>query len=91
MTRNDLMRKLHEATHLSLAQSLELLNKLGSIIAAELLQGGEVSIPEVGKLVVKETPARKGRNPTTGEAIDIPAGQKVVLRMSRDLKNALRG
>jgi DNA-binding protein HU-beta len=91
MTKNDLMRKLHEATHLSQAQSLKLLNKLGDIIAAELLGGGEASIPGVGKLHVKTRAARKGRNPRTGKAIVIPERRAVVFTAGKAIKDALRG
>ncbi|MDR1359467.1 MAG: HU family DNA-binding protein [Deltaproteobacteria bacterium] len=89
MTKNDLVRKLHEETPLSLAQALELLNKLGEILAAELLGGGEASIPGVGKLRVKTRAARKGRNPRTGKALDIPERRAVVFSMGKDLKAAL--
>lgn len=61
-----------------------------SVIAAELLGGGEISLPGVGKLKVKETAARKGRNPKTGEAIDIPARNKVVFAACKELKEAMK-
>lgn len=62
-----------------------------SVAAAELLAGGEVSLPGLGKLKVKETNARTGRNPRTGEAIEIPAGRKVVFSSGKDFKEALHG
>ena len=62
-----------------------------SVAAAELLAGGEVSLPGLGKLKVKETNARTGRNPRTGEAIEIPAGRKVVFSPGKDFKEALHG
>lgn len=65
-------------------------NAICSVIAAELLGGGEISLPGVGKLKVKETAARKGRNPKTGEAIDIPARNKVVFAACKELKEAMK-
>lgn len=62
-----------------------------SVAAAELLAGGEVSLPGLGKLKVKTTNARTGRNPRTGEAIDIPAGRKVVFTPGKEFKEAFRG
>ena len=62
-----------------------------SVAAAELLAGGEVSLPGLGKLKVKDTNARTGRNPRTGEAIEIPAGRKVVFSPGKDFKEALHG
>jgi DNA-binding protein HU-beta len=91
MTKKDLVAKLHEETHLSLAQSMDLLNKLGDIIAAELLGGGEVHLPAVGKLYVRARPARTGRNPRTGATLSIPAGKKLSVRATKDLLEALKG
>lgn len=60
------------------------------VAAAELLGGGEVSLPGLGKLKVKETNARTGRNPKTGEMIDIPAGRKVVFTPGKEFKEAFK-
>ena len=47
-------------------------------------------LPGVGKLKVKATAARKGRNPKTGESINIPAGQRVTFSPSKELKEAMK-
>ena len=52
---------------------------------------GRFLCPGLGKLKVKETNARTGRNPRTGEAIEIPAGRKVVFSPGKDFKEALHG
>lgn len=62
-----------------------------SVAAAELLAGGEIFLPGLGKLKAKETPARTGRNPRTGESIEIPAGLKVVFIPGKSFKEASRG
>lgn len=67
------------------------LNAYGDVAAAELLGGGEVPIPGVGKLVTAERAARKGRNPQTGEEIIIPARKAIAFRPTKDLKAALAG
>lgn len=66
------------------------LKSLCEVAAAELLGGGEVPLPELGKLKVRETAAREGRNPRTGESLHIPAGKKVVFLPGKDLKEALK-
>ena len=90
MTKADLIKLWQEATGLTGKQAGESLERLGDILAAELLAGGDVPIPRVGKLVVRTTAARAGRNPKTGEAIEIPAGKKIVLNVGGDLKSALK-
>jgi DNA-binding protein HU-beta len=47
------------------------------ILETELKNGGEVTLPGIGKLKVKTRPARVGRNPATGVSIQIPAKRVV--------------
>lgn len=75
---------------LSLAQHGALLESLCGIMTAELLGGGEVPLPGIGKLKTKLVPAREGRNPQTGEKIAIPARRKIMLAVSKDLKESLQ-
>lgn len=60
-----------------------------NVARKELLAGGEISLPGLGKLKVKETSAREGRNPRTGEVIEIPAGKKVVFVPGSAFKSEL--
>ncbi len=66
------------------------LEAFGKVTAAELLGGGEITISSIGKLKVKTTSARTGRNPRTGEKIEIPAGRKIVFMPFREFKDALK-
>ena len=61
-----------------------------SVAAAELLAGGEIPLPGLGKLKVKGTSARTGRNPKTGEVIEVPAGRKVIFAPGKDFKVAFK-
>lgn len=90
MTKAELVKAFQEATELTGVQAGEYINRLGDIMASELLGGGDVPLPGVGKLVVKGTAARKGRNPKTGEAIEIPAGKKVALKVGKELKESFK-
>ena len=47
------------------------------------------TIPGLGKLVLVQRAARKGRNPATGETIDIPAKQVVKFRIAKCAKDAI--
>jgi len=75
----------------SLAVVEKMLDALGDVAAAELLGGGEITLPSLGKLKIRKTAARTGRNPRTGESLPIPAGKKVVFVPSKELKEALHG
>jgi len=54
-----------------------------------LKKGNRIRIPGLGILQVKQTKARMGRNPATGEPIKIPAKRKVAFRVSKDLKESV--
>ena len=47
------------------------------------------TLPGIGKLVVMQRKARKGRNPATGEAIKIPAKKVLKFRIAKAAKDAI--
>ena len=49
------------------------------------------TLPGLGKLELKNRKARKGRNPKTGEEIDIPAKRVVKFRVAKAAKDAILG
>jgi DNA-binding protein HU-beta len=51
-------------------------------------RGGELPLPGIGEVMVKDRPARTGRNPATGEAIEIPAKRAVHLVPANMLQEA---
>ena len=54
-----------------------------------LKAGERVRIGGLGIIQVKDRPARMGRNPATGEAIQIQASRKVAFRPAKELKEAI--
>ena len=56
-------------------------------IKKQLLDGDRVHIVGFGTLEIVERRARRGRNPATGKAIELPARQALVFRPSRALKS----
>jgi DNA-binding protein HU-beta len=54
-----------------------------------LKAGDRVRIGGLGILQVKDRPARMGRNPATGEAIQIEASRKIAFRAAKELKDAI--
>jgi DNA-binding protein HU-beta len=61
---------------------------IGAIVGAAK-KGEEVNLPGFGKFKVKDSPARTGRNPSTGEPIDIAASRKLAFSAAKQLKDAL--
>ncbi len=65
---------------------------LGDLVAAttkHLKAGDKIRLTGLGILQVKSRPARMGRNPATGEAIQIAAGRKIAFRPAKELKDAV--
>jgi DNA-binding protein HU-beta len=65
-----------------------LLNDLIGLITKHLKKGERIRIAGLGILQVRARAARMGRNPATGEPIQIKAGKKVAFRASKELKLA---
>ena len=61
----------------------------GAAAQKELKKGGEITLPGIGKLYVDHKEARKGRNPKTGETIDIAAKNAPKFSASKALKDAI--
>lgn len=65
------------------------LKTTADVIAAELQEGGEVPLPGLGKIGVKQREARTGRNPKSGEEIAIPAKRVPHFSAAKALKDAV--
>ena len=89
MTKAELIAAYAEATGQSKVAADEQIERLCDIVAAELLGGGEVTLPRLGKLKTFSRAARKGRNPKTGAAIDIPAKRAVKFYAGKSLRDSL--
>ncbi len=90
MTKKDLIAKIAEDIDFRKADVEKVLDSLGGVAAAELLGGGEVPLPGLGKLKAKERKAREGRNPQNGKPVHIPAKTVVTFGASKELKVALK-
>ena len=62
---------------------------LSEIAYREVRGTGEITLPGIGKLVKKDRAARMGRNPMTGESIQIPAKVVVKFRVAKAAKDAV--
>ncbi len=92
MTRSQLIAEIAERADLRRATVRRVLDAFATVAAEELAGDPPGEVPlgrELGKLVVLERAARKGRNPQTGEIIEIPARKAVRFRESRVLREAL--
>ncbi|ASN38455.1 MAG: HU family DNA-binding protein [Paeniglutamicibacter terrestris] len=91
MNRSELVAAVAEKTGNSQVAVNGVLDAVFDVFVSQISKGEKVSIP--GWLAVERTDraARTGRNPQTGEAIQIPAGHSVKLTAGSKLKAAVSG
>lgn len=90
MTKDEFAKKIKEQLNLSSqAVALEVINKVADTIVEAVKSGDEITLPNVGKFSAVERSARKGRNPLTGETIEIPAKKAVKFKVSNSIKKAI--
>ena len=70
-------------------QAKALVDSVFAAITSAAVKGEEVSLPGFGKFKVQDKPARTGRNPSTGAAIQIAASKKLVFQPAKALKDTL--
>jgi DNA-binding protein HU-beta len=88
-TKKELIDILSECTQQSKAATEAFVDALGPALQASLAAGGEAILPGIGKFTVKDKPARTGRNPQTGAAIEIAARRVPAFSPAKVLKDAL--
>ena len=89
MTKNDLAEGIAQRTGLAGTQARQALESAIELISDELSSGGEVSIAGFGKFSVSNRAARQGRNPATGETINIAASKSAKFSAAKGLKDRL--
>jgi DNA-binding protein HU-beta len=90
MNKADIVDKVHEVLGDTKAQSERAVDTVVDAIVAGLKKGDEVSIAGLGIFSTKMRPARQGRNPRTGETIQIAAMRVPKFRPAKALKDAVK-
>ncbi len=86
MTKGEMLTEIAEKTGISKKQVSGVLDAYMETIIKTLKKDKKVKLPGLGILAVKNRKARVGRNPMTGETIQIPAKRVVKMRIAKDLK-----
>jgi len=89
VTLKHLAADLAESHELSKKQTEAVLGDLVGLVTKHLKKGDRIRIGGLGILVVRKRAARKGRNPATGQEIQIKASKKVAFRPAKELKEAV--
>ena len=87
MSQSEVYNHFAEKTGMKRAQVKEFFEELANLAMTEVKSGGEFVLPGFGKLVLSERRAREGRNPQTGETIQIPAKTTLKFRVGKSMKD----
>jgi DNA-binding protein HU-beta len=90
MTKSDLIDKVATEAKIPRAAAERALNSFTASITEVLKQGGKITLPGFGTFLTSNRSARKGRNPRTGQEIDIPAVRIPKFKAGKGLKDAIR-
>ena len=91
MNKNELSAAIAAKAGLTRKDAEAALCAMSDIIAESLKNGEKVQIVGFGAFEVKERPARKARNPKTGEEIQIAASKSVSFKPGKALKDEING
>jgi DNA-binding protein HU-beta len=87
MNKTDLVNKVAETTDLSKKDATKAVDAVFDAISEALQAGDKVQLVGFGNFEVRERSARKGRNPQTGEEIEIPASKVPAFKPGKQLRD----
>jgi DNA-binding protein HU-beta len=89
VTLKQMAAELAESQDMPKSQAEAVVGELMALATRHLQSGDKVRLTGLGILQVQDRPARMGRNPGTGEAIEIKASKKIAFRPAKELKEAV--
>ncbi|MDQ0418039.1 DNA-binding protein HU-beta [Croceifilum oryzae] len=89
MNKTDLINQVADATQMTKKEASEAVEAVLCAISESLSQGEKVQLIGFGNFEVRDRQARKGRNPQTGEEIDIPATKVPSFKPGKQLKDVV--
>jgi DNA-binding protein HU-beta len=89
MNKSELVDAVAESADISKAAAARAVDGLVDAVTDALKNGDQVTLVGFGTFMVRERAARSGRNPRTGETIEIGASQMPVFKAGKALKDAV--
>lgn len=91
MNKTQLIEKIAESADISKAKAGAVVDALTAAVTEELVNDGSVSLIGFGTFEVRSRSARTGRNPQTGQEIQIAATKVPAFKPGKALKDAVNG
>lgn len=90
MKKSDLIAKIADKSGLTKKDAEKALNAFIDTVTDALVADDKIALVGFGTFETKKRAARKGKNPRTGEIIDIPAAKVPAFKAGQGLKNAIK-
>lgn len=90
MNKNELAAAIAGQTGLSVQDAEAAVKAFVDVVTEELKKGSKVQILGFGTFEAPERPAHEGRNPATGETIEIAASRQPRFKAGKKLKDTLK-
>ena len=91
MNKSELIEKLAEKSGINVIQSEEVVNLIYRKMRDTMVAGGRIEIRGFGSFVVKTYESYQGRNPKTGDKIDVPPKKLPFFKVGKELKERIDG
>jgi len=89
LTKSQIVSYFAKKFDFSKKAAASIIDEVSVLAVAETKKTGVFTFPGIGKLVLVKRKARVGRNPATGEPINIPAKTVVKMRVAKACKDAI--
>jgi DNA-binding protein HU-beta len=89
MNKGDLIKSIADQAGINKNQATDALNAVIDGVSAALKSGDKVTLIGFGTFSVSERAARTGRNPSTGETIEIAAKKQIKFKPGKELDDAV--
>lgn len=90
LNKTELIARVAERIEMPKKDVTRAVDAVFEVISEALQKGEKVQLVGFGNFEVRERSARKGRNPQTGEEIEIPAGKVPAFRPGKALRDAIK-
>jgi integration host factor subunit beta len=91
MNKSDLVKSLAKETDLPMRKAEEIVDTVFNTMADALVAGDRIEVRGFGSFVVKEYEGYTGRNPKTGELIEVQTKRLPFFKTGKELKEKLNG
>jgi len=89
MTKLDIVNNVYDKLGLSKRECADIVDRFFEVIKETLAKDEDVKISGLGKFMVKQKHARRGRNPQTGDEMEIKGRKVLLFRLSGILKDGI--